>query len=96
MNTRAKSETQPTQPPQGSNTQDAQSPITAGQLADLLKNYDLFAILQRAVNKMIEGILSGVSEKLLESIEKNAGNILELQSKFEKQKQTVENLKATV
>ena len=95
MNTRAKSQPQPTQLPQRSNAQDTQSPITAGQLADLLKNYELLAILQKAVNKIIEGILSGVSEKLL-SIEKNAGNILELQSTFEIQKQKVKKLEATV
>ena len=86
MNTRAKAQTQPTQPIH------AQPLITAGQLVDLLQNDELLTILQGAVNKVIERILSGVTEQLLERIERNAGNILELQVAFDRKKEEVDRL----
>ena len=85
MNTRAKPKAQ-------TQAQPSQPLISAEQLVDLLQNDELLTIFQGVVNKVIDKILAGVKEQLLEWIEQNAGTILDLHSAVEQKRKEVDHL----
>lgn len=85
MNTRAKPKAQ-------TQAQPSQPLISAEQLVDLLQNDELLTIFQGVVNKVIDKILAGVKEQLLERIEQNAGTILDLHSAVEQKRKEVDHL----